>query len=303
MPKTRGHNRNTIHTPVIGKIYATWCGYCKQLAPIWEEMEALIIKENGPDAYKLIEIESTDQDTKFEKIKNEYAITLKSEGYPTLFKIQNKKVEYYTGKRELNDMKNWFTSPIIHNKIMGNKIMGNKIMGNKIMGGRKTKRKRVNGGGLFNPLQRNPVVITPNKQPINPQINNQANMQQQANIQPQANMQQQAIVDVSDFIFSAENITTQPNLDTSYKEVGIIHITDSAAVNAVRAFGTGILNMFGQKGFDNIIFDKCRNDALGKLKVLLKDNQKVCNLRMDIDPPTETKLIFVHVYGTLLEKK
>lgn len=104
------------------------------------------------------------------------------------------------------------------------------------------------------------------------------------------------------FIFSSKQLSTQSNTDDEYEEVGIIHITDSAAINALREAGTGVMNFFGSKGFDNIVFDTCRNAALQKLMEQVEPNQKVCNLRMDVDN-VDPKLIFVHIYGTLLQKK
>ena len=104
------------------------------------------------------------------------------------------------------------------------------------------------------------------------------------------------------FIFPSKQISTQHNDDMEYKEIGIIHITDSAAINALRNLGSGIANFFGSKGFDNTVFDTCRNDALKKLSAQIGENQKVCNMRMDMDMANK-ELVFIHIYGTLLEKQ
>jgi hypothetical protein len=110
--------------------------------------------------------------------------------------------------------------------------------------------------------------------------------------------------DKDTFIFPSQNVSTQPNEDINYKEIGIIHVTDSAAVNALKGFATGVANIFGSKGFDNSVYDRARNSALAKLmRQINKDTQKICNLRMDIDNGSESSLFFVHIYGTLLEKK
>ena len=106
------------------------------------------------------------------------------------------------------------------------------------------------------------------------------------------------------YIFPSQNISTQPNEDINYKEIGIIHVTDSAAVNALKGFATGVANIFGSKGFDNSVYDNARNSALRKImRQINKDTQKVCNLRMDVDIGSHSALFFVHLYGTLLEKK
>jgi hypothetical protein len=96
-------------------------------------------------------------------------------------------------------------------------------------------------------------------------------------------------------------MSTQPNNDNSYKEIGVLHVSDSAAINVARGFATGISNLFGSKGFDNSLIDGLRNQTLNTVKNLLTSEQKVCNLRMEIDTSNPT-LVFHHVYGTLLQK-
>jgi len=102
------------------------------------------------------------------------------------------------------------------------------------------------------------------------------------------------------FVFRSDKISLQPNSDPKYKEVGVIHITESGAVNAVRALATGIFNIVGAQGFDNPVYDNARNYALQKLAGLLQENQRVCNLRMEVT--NEETVFFVHLYGSLFEK-
>jgi hypothetical protein len=104
------------------------------------------------------------------------------------------------------------------------------------------------------------------------------------------------------FVYRSTQVSTQANTDPTYSEIGVIHITESAAVNALRAAATDILNVFGKKGFDNTIYDKARNEALAKLMEHVSPNQKVCNLRMEVENESAAKLFFIHLYGTLLEK-
>ncbi len=113
---------------------------------------------------------------------------------------------------------------------------------------------------------------------------------------------EQLNTDKSVFLYLSKQISTQPNTDTSYSEIGIIHMTESAAINAIRATATGFLNIFGKKGIDNTIYDKARNLALNKLMEQVTPNQKICNLRIDVVDEGASKLFFIHLYGTLLEK-
>jgi hypothetical protein len=112
------------------------------------------------------------------------------------------------------------------------------------------------------------------------------------------------VADVSSiYVYRSPQITSQINADGAYQEVGIVHVTESAAINAARGLVTGAANFFGAKGFDNTVFDTARNDALAKLAGQLTPNQKVCNLRMETSSDGDATLVFVHLYGTLLEKE
>jgi hypothetical protein len=104
-----------------------------------------------------------------------------------------------------------------------------------------------------------------------------------------------------DYVYSSKFISTQQNTDANYSEEGIIHVTDSTGINAIREMATGFANFFGSKGFDNRVYDLARNNALMKLDEKIdKRNQKVCNLRMEVSH--DKTLVFVHLYGTLLQK-
>ena len=105
------------------------------------------------------------------------------------------------------------------------------------------------------------------------------------------------------YIYNSSNISTQQNQDINYKEVGIIHITESGAVNMLKEFATGVANIFGRKGFDNSVYDKARNVALDKImKHINTQTQKICNLRMEVENNPASILFFIHLYGTLLQK-
>ena len=104
------------------------------------------------------------------------------------------------------------------------------------------------------------------------------------------------------YIYNSSNISTQQNQDINYKEVGIIHITESGAVNILKGFATGVANIFGSKGFDNSVYDKARNVALKKIMSQINtQKQKICNLRMEVENNPASSLFFIHLYGTLLE--
>jgi hypothetical protein len=103
-------------------------------------------------------------------------------------------------------------------------------------------------------------------------------------------------------IFYSNRISTQQNADSSYKEVGVIHLTGSKGINAFRTFGTQWATMVGQKGFENGPIDLLRNETLHSLEQKIPPGHKVCNLRSEIDQSTPS-LILHHMYGTLLRLK
>ena len=109
-------------------------------------------------------------------------------------------------------------------------------------------------------------------------------------------------VDRQKYVFDSKLLSTQLNIDPSYYEVGLIHISESSGINVVRGVVTDVTNFFGSKGVDNAIYDLLRTKTLTKLTELLNPDEKVCNLRMEFDNPTPS-LLYHHAYGTLLKKK
>jgi hypothetical protein len=104
-------------------------------------------------------------------------------------------------------------------------------------------------------------------------------------------------------IFLTDRISTQPCNDSTYREIGIIHLSDSIALNFLRNAATDLFNALGKKGFDNTIYDQLRNNCFLKMNSLIENNinRKICNLRFEIE--RDETLIYMHSYGTLLEKK
>ena len=107
---------------------------------------------------------------------------------------------------------------------------------------------------------------------------------------------------LSNFFFQTDKITTQPNSDASLREAGIMHMTHAKGINAVRGFGTGIFNLFGAKGFDTVIFDEARTEALAEITKKMEEGgiKKLCNLRMDADSSNPAMFV-LSIYGTALK--
>merc|ERR1712215_500035 len=77
---------------VLVEFYAPWCGHCKKLAPIWDELGEKF-KDN--DKIVIAKIDSTANEVENVKIK----------GFPTikLFKADDNSAVDYTGGRTLED--------------------------------------------------------------------------------------------------------------------------------------------------------------------------------------------------------
>jgi thiol-disulfide isomerase/thioredoxin len=138
--------KNILH---VGKIYADWCGHCISLKPEWAKMKndmKLALGRSIKNAHiQFVEIGDTPKNkskgltvdgmvTKYNNttLKNS-SDKLKSEGFPTIFKVLNGKLQYYTGKRDAGSMYSWFTQGL------------NKPEGKHMRGGSKTRSKKSKG--------------------------------------------------------------------------------------------------------------------------------------------------------------
>lgn len=137
------HKKSTKNILHVGKIYADWCGHCQSLQPEWARMKNDMKLAMGR-SLKNVHVEFVEiGDTPKNKAKGltvEGMITkyngkhlpnsvekLKGDGYPTLFKLLNGKLEYYTGNRDAKSMYTWYMSGVTTPKYAQTK----KMMGGK----------------------------------------------------------------------------------------------------------------------------------------------------------------------------
>ena len=89
----------------IGLIHADWCGHCQTLKPHWNKLKSMI---SGHTVYE-IEDGQKDKDTMINKINSGLTgSSLAINGYPTIFKIVGKQLEYFKGDRTAESIYKWF---------------------------------------------------------------------------------------------------------------------------------------------------------------------------------------------------
>ena len=125
---------------IIGLAYANWCPHCTSLKPHWDTM-----KQNLSSDCRVIEVEESDfnKQNKIDEINHELKgdSELQIHGYPTMFKINNGKIDYYNGERDVKSMSLFFD---------GSKKAKSKTQKkNKTKKGKKSKKnktKKMKGG-------------------------------------------------------------------------------------------------------------------------------------------------------------
>jgi len=124
---------------IIGLVYAKWCPHCTAMKPQWDIMKSKL----RPNC-RVVEIEDSDYDkqTKLDNLNNDIKSDekLQIHGYPTMFKINNGKVDYYNGSRDSTSMESFFNGPKTKSKTQKK---------NKTKKGKKSKKnktKKMKGG-------------------------------------------------------------------------------------------------------------------------------------------------------------
>ncbi|KAK6629815.1 hypothetical protein RUM43_003635 [Polyplax serrata] len=91
------------------KFFAPWCGHCKRLAPIWNELNKKI---EGIPNVRLVKVDCTVDNSK--ELCNEQEV----EGFPTLYLYKNgDKISEYNGSRNLEDLYEFLLMHFPHDEL------------------------------------------------------------------------------------------------------------------------------------------------------------------------------------------
>ena len=121
---TRNKKRTLKKKIIVGQIFADWCGHCKMLKPEWNKMKTMLKNNVGRTLHNVeftfVELGDTEENKQKNisiddllsnfnrKIFPTQNKQVTSDGFPTIFKICRKRIEYYNGPRLAEDMYNWF---------------------------------------------------------------------------------------------------------------------------------------------------------------------------------------------------
>lgn len=131
MPKTKRSTKRTQFSKtqrkkptkhiIVGKIFADWCGYCQELKPEWAKMKQKVQQNMGRSLHNVKitfhEMGDTEENAKnhirvddlvraFNETKK---VHVEVNGFPTIFKICRKRIEYYEGEKTANALYAWAT--------------------------------------------------------------------------------------------------------------------------------------------------------------------------------------------------
>ena len=83
------------------KFFAPWCGHCKRLAPVWEELATKLKADSKLAGVKIGKVDCTEGNDRNRDLCNAQGVT----GFPTLNLYKNGKlVEEFKGKRTPEDL-------------------------------------------------------------------------------------------------------------------------------------------------------------------------------------------------------
>jgi hypothetical protein len=105
-------------------------------------------------------------------------------------------------------------------------------------------------------------------------------------------------------IYLSKQLSTNPNTDPEYQEIGVVHRTEIAGINVMRTLIKRYANVVGLSGVDSSVYVYLRNKILKQLDKFAEKDQKIANIRFEFATNERfySGMVVLHAYGTLYEK-
>ena len=129
------------HSTIVGKLYMKNCIYCVKMAKAWDQMKESV--KNIVGGVKEFEVS---EESKLAQFNAEHGTDIApQEGFPTLYRLHDGKVTYYTGGRSKEELIQWALngSDAVNASIQGGKKGYRKTYKSK-KGARRTRKTRKN---------------------------------------------------------------------------------------------------------------------------------------------------------------
>jgi thiol-disulfide isomerase/thioredoxin len=123
--QTKRMRKTPKKTIIIGKIYADWCKYCQILKPEWEKMKIKLRRNMGRTLknaeFEIVEMGDTSENQMrnitVDQLVNDFNKkhfpegdkSIQLDGYPTIFRITKKNIEYYKDEKDSEKLYKWAT--------------------------------------------------------------------------------------------------------------------------------------------------------------------------------------------------
>jgi len=83
---------------VVGFHYTNWCGYCKQMKPVWQEVKASL---NNSNFSSVVMLENDEEKNPTQGVSM----------YPTIIKYQDGKARRYKGRYDFDELRSFILTP------------------------------------------------------------------------------------------------------------------------------------------------------------------------------------------------
>lgn len=97
---------NVDNKVVYGKFWMNGCTFCDNIKQTWGDV---VNDFRGKRKYVNVDIISENATAGVEALRQKTKVTVSANGYPTLYKIINDRVDYYSGDRSYSSIVSWLT--------------------------------------------------------------------------------------------------------------------------------------------------------------------------------------------------